>query len=96
MLGQAKTGRAARTGTGATAARAAPGQGVATLRDALRSHPAGPELLAVAGALADRPLPDGWTQWDARRWDAYLDEVLVEARTQRGGVPVAERGVRHN
>ena len=74
------------TGTDAEADRkraaAAPGPPV-TLRDALRGHRAGPELLAVLDDLADRPLPPGWRRWDEARWDAYLDAVLAEARVRR-------------
>ena len=54
-----------------------------TLRSALRKHPAGPEVLAALGPLADRPLPDGWTRWAPRRREGYLDTVLDEARDHR-------------
>ena len=42
-------------------ARPAPGGRVPpqTLREALRGHPAGPEVAAALGALADRPPPAG-------------------------------------
>jgi hypothetical protein len=62
--------------------QAAPTWEGATLRDALRDHRAGPELLAVLDDLADRPLPAGWRRWDEERWDVYLDAVLAEARAR--------------
>jgi hypothetical protein len=54
-----------------------------TLRDALRFHPAGPEVLAALGALADRPLPDGWTRWSAAGLEAYVDAALDEAKARQ-------------
>ena len=48
------------TDTTAKAGRRAPAphdRSTGTLRAALCGHPAGPELLAALGALADRPLP---------------------------------------
>src|SRR5262245_52753002 len=69
-------------GAGWESAGAPPG-GADTLRDALRGHRAGPELLAVLDDLADRPLPAGWRRWGEEGWDRYLDEVLAEARVRR-------------
>jgi hypothetical protein len=50
------------------------------LRDALRGHPAGPEVAAALGALAGRPAPAGWGRWTAAERERYLDAVLDEAR----------------
>jgi hypothetical protein len=77
------------TDTTATAPRS---RGTGTLRVALCGHPAGPELLAALRALADRPLPAGWTQWSATRWDRYLDAVLAEARAERASPSGAGTG----
>ena len=70
-------------------ARPAPGGRVPpqTLREALRGHPAGPEVAAALGALADRPPPPGWTRWAPAARERYLDAVLNEARA--GGRPAA-------
>jgi hypothetical protein len=89
MREQGKAGTSAGTAGGAPADRAGD---TGTLRDAFRRHPAGPELLAVLNALADRPLPAGWQRWDAARWDEYLDAVLAESRAQRAGASDAGRG----
>jgi hypothetical protein len=63
-----------------------------SLRDALRGHPAGPEVLAALGALADRPAPAGWGGWTATERERYLDAVLDEARA--GVVRSAEETAR--
>ena len=60
-----------------------------SLREALRAHPAGPEVAAALGALADRPLPAAWPRWSAARREAYLDAVLDEARRRRAPAPPA-------
>jgi hypothetical protein len=87
--GIASRGKTRRPGGEATAVRAgSPG----TLRDALRDHPAGPELLAVLENLADRPLPTGWPRWGTARREAYLDAVAAEAWTQRAGPSDAGHG----
>jgi hypothetical protein len=52
-----------------------------TLRDALRGHPAGPEVAAALGPLADRAPPAGWDRWAPAERERYLDAVLDEART---------------
>ena len=54
--------------------------GAATLRDVLREHPAGPEVVAALGALADRPAPAGWGRWSPSEQERFLDDVLDEAR----------------
>jgi hypothetical protein len=59
----------------------------AALRDALREHPAGPEVVAALGALADRPAPAGWNRWSPDEQERYLDAVLDEARA--GSRPAA-------
>jgi hypothetical protein len=65
----------------ATDERGRPGRGGgSSLRDALREHPAGPEVAAALGALADRPAPAGWGRWTAPERERYLDAVLDEAR----------------
>jgi hypothetical protein len=56
-----------------------------TLRDALRSHPAGPEVAAALGPLADRLPPPGWERWTAAEREGYLDAALDEARARAGG-----------
>jgi hypothetical protein len=56
------------------------GRGGRTLREALRGHPAGPEVAAALGTLADRPPPAGWDRWPAAEQERYLDAVLDEAR----------------
>jgi hypothetical protein len=67
----------------ATDERARPGRGdgrtLQTLREALRGHPAGPEVTAALGALADRPPPAGWDRWAPAARERYLDGVLDEA-----------------
>ena len=50
-----------------------------TLREALRGHPAGPEVAAALGPLADRPPPAGWPRWAPAARERYLDAVLDEA-----------------
>jgi hypothetical protein len=57
-----------------------------TLREALRTHPAGPEVLAVLGPLADRPLPASWGRWNAARRERYLDAALEEAMAATPGL----------
>lgn len=51
-----------------------------TLREALREHPAGPEVVAALKALADRPPPAGWDRWPPAARERYLDAVLDEAK----------------
>jgi hypothetical protein len=65
----------------ATAGRRPGSQGDGlTLREALREHPAGPELVAALGALADRLAPRGWDRWPPAARERYLDAALDEAR----------------
>jgi hypothetical protein len=68
----------------ATGERARPsregGRTLSTLRDALRGHPAGPEVAAALGPLADRPAPVGWDRWAPAERERYLDAALDEAR----------------
>jgi hypothetical protein len=52
-----------------------------TLRDALRGHPAGPEVAAALGPLADRPAPAGWARWAPAERERYLDAALDAARS---------------
>jgi hypothetical protein len=58
-------------------------EGERTLRDALRAHPAGPEVVAALGSLADRPPPAGWDRWAPAERERYLDAALDEARAGR-------------
>jgi hypothetical protein len=62
-------------------------RGGALLRDVLREHPAGPEVVAALGALADRTAPAGWSGWSPDERERFLDAVLDEARA--GGRPAA-------
>jgi len=62
--------------------------GERTLRDALRAHPAGPEVAAALGRLADLPPPAGWDRWPPAERERYLDAALDEART--GGRPAPD------
>jgi hypothetical protein len=55
-------------------------RGAATLRQVLREHPAGPEVVAALGAVADRTAPAGWSQWAPEEQERYLDAVLDEVR----------------
>jgi hypothetical protein len=55
-----------------------------TLREALRGHPAGPEVAAALGALADRPPPAGWARWAPAERERYLDAALDAARAVSG------------
>jgi hypothetical protein len=54
--------------------------GERTLRDALRGHPAGPEVVAALGPLADLPPPAAWDRWPPTERERYLDAALDEAR----------------
>jgi hypothetical protein len=56
-------------------------EGGRTRRDALRGHPAGPEVAAALGPLADRPAPTGWDRWAPAERERYLDAALDEARS---------------
>jgi hypothetical protein len=58
------------------------GPAARSLRDALRTHPAGPELLAALGPVADRPLPAEAARWSPTRWEAFIDASLNEARAR--------------
>jgi hypothetical protein len=60
-----------------------------TLRDALQGHPAGPEVAAALGPLADRPAPAGWDRWTPAAREGYLDRALDEARAGTSGGPAA-------
>jgi hypothetical protein len=69
--------------------RLSPGRGGGrTLRDALRGHPAGPEVAAALGPLADRARPAGWGRWTPAQRERYLDAALDEARAA-GVTPAA-------
>ena len=57
-----------------------------TLREALLGHPAGPEMLAVLGALADGPLPASWERWKPARRERYLDAALEAAMAATPGL----------
>jgi hypothetical protein len=58
-------------------------EGQRTLRDALQGHPAGPEVAAALGPLADRPPPAEWDRWAPAERERYLDTALNEARAGR-------------
>ena len=75
--GTCPPGRAAGDGTGARR-----GPAVRSLRDALRTNPAGPEVLAALGPVADRPLPVAAAQWSPTRWEAFIDASLDDARAR--------------
>ena len=64
-----------------------------TLRDVLRGHPAGPEVVAALGPLADRPPPAGWDRWAPAERERYLDEALDEARATSGSGTPAPKSV---
>jgi hypothetical protein len=66
----------------ATGERARPSrEGGRTLREILRGHPAGPEVAAALGPLADRPAPAGWARWAPAERERYLDAALDAARS---------------
>ena len=68
--------------------------GQRTLRDALRNHPAGPEVVAALGPLADRPPPVEWDGWAPAERERYLDAALDEARAASSLGTPAPTGVR--
>ena len=70
------------------------GGGGRTLRDALRGHPAGPEVVAALGPLADRPPPAGWDRWGPVERERYLDAALDEARAAACSAPAPTSGAR--
>jgi hypothetical protein len=61
--------------------------GERTLRDALRGHPAGPEVVAALGPPAERPPPVGWDRWAPAARERYLDAALDQARGGAGPPP---------
>jgi len=65
-----------------------------TLRDALRGHPAGPEVVSALGPLADRPPPAGWARWAPAERERFLDADLDEARAAAGSGATAPTGGR--